>query len=68
MIRVLWIMLLAAAVCLFAYVAIGRAVDQQMKLQDRVITTRHGRTIDCRVDRYEDGSIALNDCNYVQVP
>lgn len=68
MIRWIPIMLLAAVMAGFVYVAIGRATDQLIRTQERVITTRHGQTIDCRVDRYEDGSIYLNDCNAVQVP
>jgi hypothetical protein len=68
MLRLAGWLIMGAMVCLIAAVLIGRAIDQQVRLQDRVITTRHGRTIDCRVDRFEDGSISLNDCNYVQVP
>lgn len=60
--------LLTALVCLVAYILIGHAIDNQIRYQDRVITTKHSRTVDCRVDHFEDGSIALNDCNYVQVP
>lgn len=68
MLRLAGWLIMGAMVCLIAVALIGRAIDQQVRLQDRVITTRHGRTIDCRVDRFEDGSISLNDCNYVQVP
>lgn len=68
MIRLAGWFICGALVCLIAIALIGRAVDTQIRYQDRVITTRHSRTVDCRVDRFEDGSIALNDCNYIQVP
>lgn len=67
MIRFTGWLIMAALVCAIAVALIGRAIDNQVRYQDRVITTRHGRTVDCRVDHFEDGSLALNDCNYVQV-
>lgn len=60
-------LLCAALIGLIAVILIGHAMDQEARSQQRVITTRHGRTLDCRVDYYEDGSIYLNDCNYVEV-
>ncbi len=56
-----------ALVALIAAALIGRAIDHEARIQQRVIMTKHGHTLDCRVDYYEDGSIYLNDCNAVEV-
>ena len=68
MARFVGMALLVSLVLLIGIGLIGRAIDNQVRYQDRVITTKHGRTVSCRVDHFEDGSIDLNDCNFVQVP
>lgn len=68
MIRLASWLIVGALICSIFIALIGRAIDAEARTQERVITTRHGHTIDCHVDRFEDGSIYLNDCNAVQVP
>lgn len=68
MTRLLGLLLCITLVLIIGIALIGRAIDHELRYQDRVITTKHGRTLDCRIERHEDGSVYLNDCNYVQVP
>jgi len=57
----------AALLVLFSsgYVALGHAIDQQIRMQDRIVFTRDGQTLDCNRTVGAGGRVFYTHCNIV---
>jgi hypothetical protein len=55
-------LLAGATVCAAFFFGIGRAIDHEVKTEQRVMIVKHGVFLDCRID-HKNGSVYLNDCN-----
>jgi hypothetical protein len=61
--RYLLIAILVCGVVVLGATALGRAIDQE--LQQRILFTQNGATLDCRRDFSAHGSVSYSDCHVV---
>lgn len=61
--RYLLIAILVTGVVCLGATALGRAIDHE--LEQRILITQNGATVDCRRDVSGHGNVSYNDCHVV---